>query len=166
MSSWSVVLVVLVLSFIVNIYLIYRCAVLPLLLRIFSDVLNDIVVMAVLVNILTKHNKRTDRIFDEVLLRAEEKGFKIVNKPDIRVLKRGLGLVNIRGSSATAFAISGLNIIVIDSKWLEYFDDKFLRSIMAHELGHLMDWSTEREGHPLFDKIRHFIKDCRLFSLF
>jgi len=146
----------LVLSILVNIYAFHRLVLLPYFAEVFYSNGSDLEEL-----IVSRRDKRLEYLLDEVIKKAEEKGFKI-KRPRVRILKRGLGLLVVSEIPARACASGYFNRILFDGKWFRVNSNDVRRSIMAHELGHIVDHQTNRIGHPLFEKIRHV--DQELFA--
>jgi len=45
------------------------------------------------------------------------------------------------------------SLIVVDHTKMAAFTESDLECAMAHELGHVIDYTTKREGHPVFERI-------------
>ena len=140
---------VLVLSILANIYVFYRLILLPYFAEVFFSTGSDLIELVV-----TRRDKKLEMLLDEVMESAEESGFTI-KRPKVRILKRGLGMLAIGDVPARACAQGRRNRILFDRKWFPFNDYVTRRAIMAHELGHIVDYQTNRMGHPLFDKIKY-----------
>ncbi len=152
----------LVLSILINVHSFYRLVCLPYLAKSwpinfrFDSIYN--LVNEIIELLITRPDYRLEIILTEVMNKSNEKGFTI-KRPNIRVLKKGLGLLSPNGFPSLACASGHLNRILFDEKWLK-FDKCFdLRIAMAHELGHVVDYQTKRFGHPLFEKICYVNKE-------
>ena len=140
-------------SILANIYFLYRLILLPCLAEIcFDDKASDFTIN-ILEKIISRHDRELELILDEVMERAELKGFKLV-RPEVRVLKKWLRLLRTDKILARAMAIGLWNRILFDGKCFNSYTKKDLVILMAHEVGHIIDNQTQRRGHPLFDKIR------------
>ena len=116
-----------------------------------------------LLNLFTGRDPELDRLFEEVFSLALKKGFS-VKKPEIRKVMRGFRDLrkikraqNFEEFHTIAEAITTNNIIIVFANHIsDKKEDRLLMSVLlAHELGHIVDYKTKRVGHPLFDNIRH-----------
>lgn len=99
---------------------------------------------------------KLEKVLSEVVELARKKGFKFETPSVSAHNSRKYGLLGASYSMpARAMANKGESIAYD----LDYFsidnDLGYVRAVMAHELGHIIDKQTERKGHPLFDKIKH-----------
>lgn len=100
---------------------------------------------------------------------AFSKGLKF-RLPTIRLINPGIaGVIKHRRDDIllNVYRILGQatrdgNFILIYSEVLEKYNEVELAVIIAHELGHIIDFQTKRIGHPLFDNIRHL--DQEMFA--
>lgn len=121
-----------------------------------------------LLPIFSKKDSKLEGILDIICTLAAKKGFVFV-KPKIRVIRKGLrqrithwhdGEV-ISISHVCGLALDG-DLILIFWKVIDEFTEMELAVVVAHEFGHILDYQTDRKGHPLFDNIRH--ADGELFA--
>lgn len=92
----------------------------------------------------TKKDERVDNIFYEICEAAIAKGFKF-GYPRIMITKPWVKPLSFEGR-----AYSLENMIVINGASLEKWSDSELSAVIAHEVGHLIDFQTKRNGHPFF----------------
>lgn len=119
-----------------------------------------------LVNLFTVRNGELDALFDRVFSLAVRKGFKI-NRPEVKQVLPGLKdrrRIRMKGviGECQTMAVASLddNLILVFSQAMKDYEDSVVSEIvmsviLAHELGHIVDYQTERKGHKLFDNIRH-----------
>jgi hypothetical protein len=90
----------------------------------------------------TKRDERLEKILDEVLEKCKEAGL-VVPKLEIWKIRWFFVRLDFNG-----IAVCPKYGIYIDDEFEEYCDDD-LRILIAHEVGHCIDFFTHRCGHPL-----------------
>jgi len=104
-------------------------------------------------------NSRLDRLLDININLAMSKGL-VFKRPSIWLVN-GDSLLNYvyERSRTLGQALSGDNCILIYPLAFCSLDDATLEIVIAHELGHIIDEQTKRQGHPIFDNLRHLDKE-------
>lgn len=92
----------------------------------------------------TKKDERVDNIFYEICEAAVVKGFKF-GYPRIMITKPWVKPLFFEGR---AYLFE--NMIVINGASLKKFSNSELSAVIAHEIGHLIDYQMEKEKHPFF----------------
>lgn len=149
MEHFSLYSLVLVLSITANIYAFHRLVLLPYFAEIFYSSEKYFAEL-----IISRRDRGLELLLNEVVKKAEEKRFKF-ERPKVRVLKRGLGLLVVDGTPAVACASWSLNRILFDRKWFRVDGYSVRRALMAHELGHIVADQTLRIGHPFLEKFKY-----------
>jgi hypothetical protein len=114
-------------------------------------------------------DKRLEKLLTEVCNIAYNKGFKF-QKPKIRMISKGISFIrvdrnkNMIVSRMAGFIFKQSETIYIFSRYLNQLSDMELAVLIAHEFGHYIDDQTKRQGHPLFESIRHLDLDGETFA--
>ena len=109
---------------------------------------------------LTK-NVRLERLLDKNLGYLKTKGFK-VKRPEIWLAAREKKFNRQTYRQTNVLAEASVDNFIVVYPRLFRHDDMCVEIIIAHELGHIIDFQTGRIGHPLFDNIRHL--DAEMFA--
>ncbi|MBI3274007.1 MAG: hypothetical protein HYZ69_02585 [Candidatus Colwellbacteria bacterium] len=121
-----------------------------------------------LTHIFSVENEKLNKALDEICAIALSKGLKF-KRPEIRMIHRGLAEIKKKRSSGKVIGrIAGTTIggdlILVYSKFVDEFSNMELAVLVAHEFGHILDYQTKRQGHPLFESIRHLDLDVEIFA--
>lgn len=95
---------------------------------------------------LLTRNDRVYTICGKICDTAAEKGFKF-NYPWIAVTKPW-----VRPTFFWGIAYYSANAIIINHDALKLSNNSDISALIAHELGHLIDYQTKRKGHSFFTK--------------
>lgn len=90
-----------------------------------------------------RRDERVSKICFDICDAAVNKGFKLVY-PRIMITKPWVRPVLFEGVAYSE------NIIAINGASLKKWSDSELSAVIAHEVGHLIDFQTKRKGHPFF----------------
>ena len=111
--------------------------------------------------LFAKEDSRLESLLDEVLLRSTFCGFPSmfisIYRISFLIPTTFAGEIHQDNLRAEIF-MSGFNI------W--GFTDEKIRAIMAHEVGHYIEYKTHRIGHPIFERIRKLKLDKEEFAWF
>lgn len=105
----------------------------------------------------SERNQKLDETLDEVCTIAIGKGFSFI-RPEIRMISRGIGVVyKERNTRLQVGRLRGCafgdQLILVFASCMDEYSDMELAVLVAHEFGHIIDWQTNRCGHPLFESI-------------
>lgn len=82
---------------------------------------------------------------------ARQRGFRFTD-PVLRQTKPELdALMPSQTSYILAMTYHGSNMVIVNRWWMDRLNDQMLRSLMGHELGHVIDRQNQRTGHPSLD---------------
>ena len=99
---------------------------------------------SVILRLFLRKDKRTLKIFYEIWESVVDKDFKF-RCPWITTTKQWVRPLPFWGR-----AYLSKNMIVITGYLINQLNDSELSAVIAHELGHLIDYQTKRKGHPFF----------------
>ena len=112
-----------------------------------------------LLSALTYQDAEVNSVATEVITRARSKGFKL-RTPIIRKTRALVGPLGWREGWSTRifYAVANRNsrAIIIDSHQVNSstFDHQCLKILLAHEIGHIIDFESSRKGHPLLNNYK------------
>lgn len=90
-----------------------------------------------------KRDERVSKTCYDICDAAVNKGFKL-KYPRIMITKPWVQPVSFAGLAYSE------NMIAINGALLKKWSDSELSALVAHEVGHLIDYQTKRERHPFF----------------
>lgn len=99
-------------------------------------------------------DKRFVRSLAAVTLEARKQGFRFGDPQMVQtnslfdfwyIRWTRMGYIGVETDTAT--------LILVDGRGMKEFSDEELNCVMAHEVGHIIDFGTNREGHPVFERI-------------
>jgi hypothetical protein len=99
-----------------------------------------------------------EAILGEVSIEAKERGF-VFERPAIRRAKLWFGYFNHRAAAITSH--EG-DLILINSLNASHINRDGYVGLIAHELGHVIDVQSKRNGNPFFNNIKHL--DPEIFA--
>lgn len=121
-----------------------------------------------LIYVFSEENGRLNKVLDEVCGLASGKGLKFT-RPEIRMVCSGIGEIYKVGSTGEVVGkVIGKaledNLILVFAKYVDGLSDMELAVVVAHEFGHIIDFQTKRQGHPLFESVKHLELDRETFA--
>lgn len=108
-----------------------------------------------MIRIFTEKDTRLNNLLREVCGLAEQKGFLAI-ETDIRWVRSFVGATDV---CAEVYSLNEIYCIYIFSSVVYDYSDDELRLLIAHEVGHIIDWKSRRAGHPVFPLTRSFNRE-------